>query len=128
MKKNTIRQKINTIEKIKTNNNRIGMASFIESIINYSHHKMRKTIMTGLFPSKISSLKDNKIFSKVRRIKTCWIALYYILRISKLAKADLLRIYQTLMRMNKSLKEFSLKLYSILLINNYKKLKALRNM
>lgn len=120
MKKNITRQIISTIEKFKNNNNKTDMASFIELIINFSHHKMGEILMTGLFLSKSRSLKDSRIYNRTNKIRICWIALYYIRKINKLAKTDLLRIYQTLMRMNKNLKELNLKLSSILLISNRK--------
>lgn len=84
--------------------------------------------MTGPFLSKIS-LKDSQISPKIKEIKIFWIALYYILKIKKLAKVGLLHIYQILMTINKNLKKlkmFSLKLSSIPLINN-KKAKQISN-
>ena len=108
------------IVKFKNNNNQIDLASFIELTINFSHHKMGEILMTKLFLSKSSSLKDSRIYNRTNKIRICWIALYYILKINKLAKTDLLRIYQILMRMNNNLKELNLKQFTILLINNKK--------
>ena len=120
MNKNIIRQKISMIVKFKNNNNKADLALFIELTINYSHHRKKEIIMTKLFLSKSRSLKDSRIYNRTKKIRTCWIALYYIRKINKLVKTDLLRIYQILMRMNKNLKELNLKQFSILLISNRK--------